>query len=154
MMPLEPHEPPRAVGTLHTVRIMPLLTSTTFNLPSAKKPILALSGDQKGFNAPRTPETIRSVPLRNERIQSSPPAPKTSELPSGESAGCVPMSPSISKDVPAGGMIDEKTGKSGAAPLGRIKKSASAAMQARAARDQARSSRRFFLRGNTTAAAD
>src|SRR5580704_3732656 len=155
MTPLEPQEPPRAAGALHKLRTTPVLTSRVFSLPSVKNPTLKLSGDQKGFMAPCTPGSMRSDPVRRERSQSSPPAPKRREPPSGERAGCVPMSPSISKEVPAGGMMDEKTGNAGAAGSGRRKKkTASAAIAARMAKDQARSSRRFFSRVSGSAALD
>src|SRR5580704_13046052 len=152
MTPLEPHAPPRAAGALHKLRTTPVLTSRVFSLPSAKKPTLKLSGDQKGFMAPWAPGRVRSDPVRRERSQSSPPAPKTRELPSGERAGCVPISPSISKEVPVGGMMEEKIGNAGAAASGRRKKIASPTIEARIAKVQASSSRRFFLRVTGSAA--
>src|SRR5580704_16688758 len=142
MTPLEPHAPPRAAGALHKLRTTPVLTSRVFSLPSAKKPTLKLSGDQKGFWAPCAPGRVCSDPVRRERSQSSPPAPKTRELPSGERAGCVPMSPSISKEVPAGEVIEEKTGYVGTVVSVRRKTiRRSAPQRARPAKDHASSSR-------------
>src|SRR5580704_8153268 len=155
MTPLEPHAPPRAAGALHKLRTTPVLTSRVFNLPSVKKATLPLSGDQNGLIAPCAPPSTRSAPVRRDRSHNSPPAPKTSELPSGESAGCVPMSPSISNEVPTGGMIDEKTGSAATAVSGRRTKNApSAASKAIPASDQASSSRGFFRRVTGIATAD
>ena len=55
MMLLAFQEPPRPAGASQRVRITPVLISSVFSWPSAKKPMLELSGDQNGKIAPSAP---------------------------------------------------------------------------------------------------
>src|SRR5262245_60866837 len=105
MVPPEPQVPPRALGASQRARTPPVATSKVLSLVSAKKPMLELSGDQKGKDAPCVPTRRRSVPLRRERYQSSSPAPNTMLEPSGERTGGAPVSPSNWKEVSLGGKI-------------------------------------------------
>src|SRR5215470_11180109 len=95
MTPVELQEPPRAEEASHNVRIAFVATFRVFSLPSAKKPMLVLSGDQKGKYPPWAPGKMRSAPVRREWYQRSSAAPKMTAVPSGERTGGAPRSPSI-----------------------------------------------------------
>src|SRR5262249_13682121 len=114
-------------------------------------PMLELSNDQKGKVAPCVPGSTRSVPPRSDRNHSSSPAPKTTALPSGASAGGAPPSPSIRNDAPSGATIEEYVGAPEDSIWGGMSHKARTARSAMAATAQAMSSRRFrdLERANT-----
>src|SRR5712692_3919977 len=58
------HVPPRPLGASHSTWGCPPDTSTFLSLPSAKKPMNLLSGDQNGKDAPCVPsnELVRRPP--------------------------------------------------------------------------------------------
>ena len=84
--PLFPHESPRGFGASQMLCTGPPDASMILSLPSEKKPIERLSGDQNGNRPPSVAATGAAVPAASDRSQSLPPAPKTTREPSGEIA--------------------------------------------------------------------
>ena len=98
----------------------PPSTSIRLSVPSAKKPIDLLSGDQNGASAPSVPGRVRGDSDRSDRTRSWLSGPekltKATVSPSGDIAahsgdavGGVPMSTRVSAGTAAGRSINQAT---------------------------------------------
>jgi hypothetical protein len=81
-----------------------------FSLPSEKKAMERLSGDQKGNLAFSVDRSGVDAPVRSEWSHSCPPAPKSAISPLGERATGAPESPVSWNDVFSGAARKEWTG--------------------------------------------
>src|SRR6266542_6997188 len=112
MTPCLFHVPPPASRASQSTSGAPPDASTLFSFPSAKKPSLRPSGDQKGQQAPSVPERGRSeeaLSVRTQRRLSLPAVEATNanSRPSGERAGG--PAPKSNAEV-AGGSSEATTG--------------------------------------------
>src|SRR5580693_2473238 len=114
IVPSEPQAPPRAFATSHKLCGGPPSALIFFSLPLAKNPNSCPSADQNGYMASSVPAracAVKAVSGRTYRriLPFSSRAVNTSRVPSGDSTGGPEEGSMVTKDVPGGGRIAERT---------------------------------------------